>query len=277
MKTRSLFLVPLLVGALVGCGGGGISPTTNPLAGTYKGNFALDSGKTGALNIIVDSAGAAQGTLAVTAPSARGREGDSFSFTVGTTNVSGTVGTDGTVNVSGTDSGSGLFSVTGTLGATGGTLNIGAGGQIYTGTLSTNIGGGGGGAGGAITLGSGSGTNADLSNFPTNPLIFMSTVGDSSSIVASPPGGGNARTLLLLLGPNATPGESITYTGDPLEVNTLSYGEGTVKMWRAVSGTVKVNARTASTFELLFTNVRFEADSDTSATGSFVLNGTLSK
>jgi hypothetical protein len=57
----------------------------------------------------------------------------------------------------------------------------------------------------------------------------------------------------------------------------MLYGEGTTRTWRATSGTAKVVSRTAGTFELQFNNVILTAEGDTSATGSFTLNGTLKK
>lgn len=257
---------------IVGCGGSSSNSSINPFAGTYTGNMTLDSSKNGALSLTVASSGAASGTLTVTAPSAAPTRGDGgFTFTVGTTNISGTVGSDGTLNITGTDAGSGLFTVGGQIGASGGNININAGGQTFTGTLGASTGGG------SITLTNGSGSNAIMSSFPANPLVLMSTIGGASSIVASPPGGGNARTLLLLLDATATPGSTVTYNGSSSNPNTFSYGEGGTKSWKATSGTASIVSRTTNSIQITFNNVTMTAETDTGATGTFTINGTLTK
>lgn len=274
---KNSFLLPLLpvLCIAVGCGGsGGSSIVNNPYAGAYNGNLTLDNGKPGVLNLTVTNSGTASGTLQVSA-AAPSRGGESFEFSVGTHNVSGTVGSDGTITMSGIDNGTGAgnFTVNGSL-LSGGTGNvtINAGGQTYQATVSAS----GGGGSGSLTLSNGSGTNAIMSPFPSNPLILMSTVGGASAIVASPPGGGNARTLLLLLTEEVTPGTTITFDGDE-RGNTFRYNEGNDKGWIASSGTATVTARTANSFSITFNNVRMVADADSPATGSFTMNGTLTK
>lgn len=275
MKTNRLVPTLAIAISISGCGGSTSNSLINQYAGTYSGNLTLDNSKNGALALTVTSTGTATGTLTVTGPpTAPSRGANNFTFSLGTTNITGTVGSDGSINISGTDAGSGLFTVGGSIGANGGNITIDAGGQNYTGTISTNLNGGG---GGAITLTNGNGTNAILSNFPENPFILMSTVGGSSSIVASPQGGGNARTLLISLGTDAVPGSTVTYTSSNFASNTFSYGEGGSKSWRATAGTATIVSRTTNTFQISFNNVTMTAESDTSATGSFTLNGTLKK
>lgn len=272
MHSKQLASTFAIAVTIVGCGGSSSNSSTNPFAGTYTGNMTLDSSKNGALSLTVASSGAATGTLVVNAPSsAPTRGGGGFTFTVGTTNISGTVGSDGTLNITGTDAGSGLFTVGGQIGASGGNININAGGQTFTGTLSASTGGG------SITLTNGSGSNAIMSNFPANPLVFMSTIGGASSIVASPPGGGNARTLTLLLDAAAIAGSNVTYTGNPIDPNSFQYVESATKSWKATAGTASIVSRTSSTIQITFNNVTMTSVEGTGATGTFTINGTLTK
>lgn len=273
MKTSPILTPLAVIASLAGCGGSSSLSGTNSFAGSYTGNLTLDGGKQGALALTVASTGAATGTLTVSNPSAAPSRGSAgFSFSVGTTNISGTVGNDGTLNISGTDAGSGLFTVGGQLTSAGGNVQINAAGQTFTGALSASTGGG-----GTIAFSNGNGANADLSNYPANPMVFMSTVGGASSIVTSPPGGGNSRSLLLLLLSDAVAGSTVTYTGNLSNSNTFQYSEGGTKTWRATSGTASVVARASNSFQITFNNVTMTADTDTGATGSFTINGTLSK
>lgn len=278
MKAYHLTPIVLAIAAAWGCGGAGTpNVLTNPFTGSYRSTLTLDGGKPGVLDLAVSSTGSATGTLAVTSPAALTRDG-SFTFSIGTHNVTGTVGSDGTISMTGTDNGTGAgdFSINGgLLSGQAGNVNIVAGGQTFTGTISATTGGGGG--GGSLTLSNGVGTNANLTAFPSNPLVFMSTVAGASSIVASPSGGGNARTLSLLLLPEATPGTTMTFTGLQFNANSFIYGEDGTKHWLATAGTMTINSRTANTFSVTFNNVTMTAESDSDATGSFTMNGTFSK
>lgn len=278
MNSKQLASTFAIAITVVGCGGSGTNSSTNPFSGGYTSSLTLDNSKPATLSLNVSSTGDATGTLTVSAPPVAPGRGSSggFTFSIGTHNVSGTVGPDGTINITGTDSGSGAgnFTVGGKINSGGsGTLNISAGGSTYTAAISASSSGN----TGALTFSNGSGTNADLSAYPANPFILTSSVGDSMSIVVAPPGGGNARTFTLMLGSTATPGTTFTYGSVASTFNVMLYGEGTTKSWRATSGTATVVSRTATTFELRFTNVNLVAESDTSATGSFTLNGTLKK
>lgn len=277
MKAYHLTPIILAIGAAWGCGGAGTpNVLTNPYTGSYRSTLTLDGGKPGVLNLAVSSTGSASGTLAVSSPAALTRDG-SFTFSIGTHNVTGTVGTDGTISMTGTDNGTGAgdFSINGVLlSGQAGNVNIVAGGQTFTGTISASTGGGG---GGSLTFSNGSSTNANLAAYPSNPLVLMSTVAGASSIVASPPGGGNSRTLLLLLLPDATPGATVTFTGAKFNANAFRYGEDGTKNWIATSGTMTINSRTANTFSVTLNNVTMSAETDSDATGSFTVNGTFSK
>ncbi|MEI7577238.1 MAG: hypothetical protein WCK51_10110 [Armatimonadota bacterium] len=278
MNSKQLVSTLAIAITVVGCGGSGANSATNPFTGNYTSSLKLDGNKPATLALNVSSTGDATGTLTVTAPAATPSRGASsgFSFSIGTHNVSGSVGSDGTINITGTDTGTGAgtFTVGGQISSGGsGTLNVIAGGVTYTATISAASTGN----TGALTFSNGSGTNADLSAYPANPFILTSSVGESMSIVVAPPGGGNARTFTLMLGSTATPGTTFTYGTVQSTFNVMLYGEGNTKSWRATSGTATVVSRTASTFELQFNNVNLVAESDTSATGSFTLNGTLKK
>lgn len=278
MNSKQLVSTLTLAITVVGCGGSGLNSLTNPFAGSYTSSLTLDSNKPATLALSVTSTGVATGTLTVSPPPVAPSRGSSggFSFSIGTHNISGSVGSDGTINITGTDTGSGAgsFTVGGQINSGGnGTLNINAGGAVYNATISAS----GTGNTGNLTFSNGSGTNADLSPYPANPFILTSSVGGSMSIVVAPPGGGNARTFTLMLGSTATPGTTFTYGTIESTFNVMLYGEGTTKSWRATSGTATVVSRTANTFELQFNNVNLVAESDTSATGSFTLNGTLKK
>lgn len=271
MKFTQTTISSVLVAGLIGCGGSATTgSSTNPFTGTYTGSMTLDGGKTGDLSLTVASSGTATGTLDVKA--SKGRDGGTFTFTVGTINISGSVGADGTINITGTDANSGLFNVGGQLGSSGGNVNISAGGTTYTGTISASQS-----SGGSVTFSNASGANANLAPYPSNPIIIMSTVGGATSIVTSPPGGGNSRSLLLLLGSASTAGSTITYTGSGIANDTFQYSEDGVRFWRATGGTATVVARTNNTFQITFNNVTMTADPESTATGTFTVNGTLTK
>jgi hypothetical protein len=261
----------VLVAGLIGCGGSGVSSVANPFKGSYSGTLSLDAGKQGALSINIAANGAATGTMQVTEPSraAKTREGGGFSFSVGTINVSGTVGNDGTITMTGTDANSGLFNVNGSVTSSGGTINVVAGGETYTGTISISTSGG-----GSVTFSNGSGTNADLSPYPSNPFILTSNVGGSMSVVVALPGGNNARAFTFMLGTDAVAGSTINYATSLIP---MFYTETGGESWIANGGTATVVSRGTGTFELQFNNVTFAPEAGTSGTGTFTINGSFRK
>lgn len=268
MKFTQTTISSVLVAGLIGCGGSATTgSSTNPFTGTYTGSMTLDGGKTGDLSLTVASSGTATGTLDVKA--SKGRDGGTFTFTVGTINISGSVGPDGTINVTGTDANSGLFNVGGQFSSSGGNVNISAGGTNYTGTVSIARSGG-----GSVTFLNGSGTNAILSPYPANPFILMSTVGANSAVVAALPGGDNSRAFTFNLGSEAIPGSTVDLSASG---NVFRYSEGSSKGWKSISGSMNIVARTGSTFQIQLVNVNMTAETDTSATGTFTVNGTLTK
>ncbi len=278
MKTTQLrsvaFILPFAT-ALVGCGGSGTTPSANIFAGSYSSSLTLDGGKAGALSMAVTASGVASGTLSVSAPAAARPSRDGFNFSVGTHTISGTVGADGTINISGTDGGTGAgsFTIDGNLSTTGnGSINVRAGGGTYVGTISTSTGGGGAG----ITLTNAQGTNANTANFPSNPIIILSTVGGSASLIASNAAGAGQRAIGVSMGTDAVTGATISY-GNLASFNQIFYTEAGTRNWNATSGTATIVSRTSNSVEIKFNNLTMTAESGTGATGTFVLNGTLKK
>jgi hypothetical protein len=147
MKNRIALCVAALSALLAGCSGNAtitpLMPTGNPYAGTYESNVELDNLKTGHITLTANADNSASGTMVVTAPVAPSEHtrGNLFSFTVGTLNISGMVDDSGHFNLSGSDPNSGNFNVDGSLSTNGtGTVNVRAGGQTYTSTITVTHG-----------------------------------------------------------------------------------------------------------------------------------------
>ncbi|AIE85283.1 hypothetical protein OP10G_1915 [Fimbriimonas ginsengisoli Gsoil 348] len=140
---------------------------------------------------------------------------------------------------------------------------------------------GGGGIGGQATLSfsSPTNTNADLSPFD-GAVIAYAEVQSNGTLAATVGTGDNLRVLSVILSQNAAAGDVVN-VGDPLNGKiavTFSQGASAqAKVWVGSSGAVKVVSRTATTAKVQFTNVKFVAPDQGSATGSFVLNGSLAR
>lgn len=282
MKSSQIFfLLPLAV-TLIGCGGNGGSSSNgsaaNKYAGTYRSVIGLDSGKTGTLDLVAARNGSATGTLKVEAARAVSR-GEGFSFTVGTMEVSGTVGKDGTFNLNGTDPNAGNFTIEGNLPLGNGTgnLTVNAGDQSYGATIGINMGTG----SGSLTFSNIDGAGISGTPFPSNPYILVSTVSGNSAIVAIPAMTDSSRAFRILLNSTAVPGDSITLSGILNGKATVFYEEGQSghkKEWTATEGTLQVVARNGNNFTLKLVSAYFTPSSgDVPSTGSFAVNGSLTK
>jgi hypothetical protein len=280
MKAR-LALFAVLASLLAGCGGSGSNPiqtpTANPYPGTYESTLTLDSGKQGDLTLTVGATGPATGTLVVTAARVPSRDG--FTFTAGTITVTGDVDTDGSFRLTGTDPTSGGFDITGSLPTSGngtGSVTVTAGGQTYTADISIGTGTG----SGTLTFGDIQGAPISGAAFPANPYIGISTVAGGSAIVVLPSVTESDRGLMIALSPDATPGTRVTLSSvvNPLATVWYFEGQGDPRPnWLGTGGTLVVEARTGNTFKLRLEGARFTPDPNTSATGSFKIDGTIQK
>lgn len=270
---KLLALIPLLLLILAGCAGNGTSTTKSPYAGSYKGSTTLDGGKKGELAYTIAEDGSVTGTLTVSAPAAT--KGQDFNFTFGTMTIEGHIDDDGTITLTGTDPNSGGFTITGKVNPDGSaTLTITAGGSTFTVNITST---GGGGGSGSITFSDGSGTNANLAAWPSNPFILMSSVADNISLVTTPSPTDNTRSFVINVNANLSAGSTYTFSKDNTDA-AMVYGEGD-NHWLATSGQMKIITKTATNFEAEFINVGFEPDIDpaSSATGTFKINGSLKK
>ncbi len=269
----SLAATLLAATALIGCAGsgGGVTGGGISYAGSYKADFTLDGGKSGALAVTVAADSSAAGSLVVSAPpAARFSTREGFSFTAGTLAITGTI-TNGQLSLTGTDPASGGFSITGSLPTTAGgstTLTLVAGGTNYTAQCFISQGSG----SGSVTF-SNNGASINASAFPSNPYILISTVAGSSAVVVVPSVSDTSRSILFTLGPSATTGTTVDLAGD-FETTLSYYEKATDLTWEAKTGKIKVLNRTNSSVSVQFIDPVFTC---TDATGSFKVTGTVTK
>lgn len=273
MKLFALFLLGLFTFVMVGCGGSGTStlaPTVNAFAGTYTSNMTLDAGKQGSMNLTVSSAGAATGTLTVSA--ARSSREGGFSFTIGTISISGNVNSDGSFSLTGNDPTSGNFGASGQLNSSSsGTITVTAGGQTYTGGVTLGTGSG------SLTFTNVSGVNGITTNFPSNPYVVSSTVGGASAILILPSVNENTRSFTITLNSTALAGDVIPLTGILNQKAWVSYSTASDRDWDATGGTLEILARSGNTWSIRLNGATFTARTTGTAVGSFTASGTVTK
>ncbi len=161
--------------------------------------------------------------------------------------------------------------------------------------------GGGGGSGGGGAGGTGALTIAGTSNFPdagTNLVpdaglaagaSLSTTAGNLLNVAINSLVNGNVRFFSLPLGGSAAPAINSSYTiitdgaagaGSPLALVATNALTAKTYSWSSESGTVKITAISATSVDLLFTNVTFHPTPNTDpaaafATGKVILNGTV--
>jgi len=141
---------------------------------------------------------------------------------------------------------------------------------------------GGGGIGGTANL-SFSGqteTNADTSAL-SNPTIAYAEANGVGSLVAKAGSGDAQRIVGVVLSADATSGTTVTF-GQDLTLGQVTFTQGTgtnAKIWTASSGSMNIVSRTGTRAKVQFINAKFTnpAPDTNTSTGSFVLNGTISR
>lgn len=141
---------------------------------------------------------------------------------------------------------------------------------------------GGGGIGGTANLSFSDqiDTNADTSAL-SNPTIVYAVADNVGSLVAKVGSGDTFRVVGVLLNADAAAGTTITF-GQDLSLGQATFTQGTggtAKVWTATSGSMNIISRTGTQAKVQFINTKFTnpAPQANTATGSFVLNGTISR
>lgn len=269
----ALFAASML--SLGGCAGSGVDapgggPGANPFQGQFSASGALDSGKTGNMQLTVAADGKVSGTLKVVAGPAFQRALAPFVFPVGSFSVSGTATNAGAIALTGTAGQAGAFTVSGFLPNNNLNTNytIKAGSSIFTGSVShyTDPGQT------SVEFSHATGTNAHLGEWVSPSVSFTDDATDEFKVQTSSNG-----AILRKLDVNVKDNMAVGSTAPAAnKVIWNEYPGGLLPVaWASNSGQIKLLARNGSKVRIQIIDVVMEPAPGLGGEGTFTINAVI--